>query len=325
MSFWPKLAVYLLLTLLTASCAHRPAINSTTPTIDATGVKNILVINTNHSLERYRVSQAAFIETLKLTAADNTRAVSTIDLDMDNTPVETLQDVLNQRHYDAVYCIGAKALGSVDYIDPNTQVVFSSVLNWRRFVDQPRYSGIASDPATEAQLTWFKYFFPDIKTIGVLYSAKNRQLLKHATKIASQLSINIVGEEVHSNSSLMAQANALLPNVDALWLISDSTVLSSTDTAKQLFAAADQHKTPILSYNPVFVEMGALLSISADVATTGRQAALIMNNLLSGSNQASSIQFPAGSSISLNLRKVHEYNIKLNSSALDSVNELVGE
>lgn len=318
-----KCMLYMLLTLLVTSCAKNPEFNNTTSTTSS--VKNILVINTNRSLERYNTSQEAFLETLHTTAAANVRAVTTIDLNKDNFPVDTLQDILNQQHYDAIYCIGAKALGSIDYIDPDAPVFFSSVLNWRRFIDQPHYSGIASGVPAEAQFTWFKYFFPKIKKVGVLYSANNRKLLQEASQAAEKLSIELVTEEVGSSSNLLAHANNLLPKVDALWLISDSTVLGSADSAKQLFEIAHNHQTPVFSYNPVFVDMGAVLSISADIATTGRQAALMINNHLEGNREQAGIQFPAGSSISLNLKRVLEYKLELNGNALDSVNEIIGE
>ena len=83
---------------------------------------------------------------------------------------------------------------------------------------------------------------------------------------------------------------------------------------------------PVFSYNSFFVEMGATLSISADLPTTGRQAALIVRNIIKQSvKQGKSVQFPAGSSISLNLKTVRTYKMILNESALDSVNEIVDE
>ncbi len=318
-----KRMLYLCLTLLVVSCAQTPTPDATA-IINPSSVNNILVINTNQSLDRYRISQDAFLETLKTTASDNTQTVTAIDLDKDNAPIDTILDVLNQQHYDAIFCIGAKALGSIDYIDPEAPVFFSSVLNWRRFINQPHYSGIASEVPAEAQFAWFKYFFPEIKKVGVLYSAHNRKLIQEASKAAEKLSIKLIAEEVASSANLSAHTDNLLPNVDALWLVSDSTVLGSADSAKQLFEIAHSHQTAVFSYNPVFVNMGAVLSISADIATTGRQAALMMNNRLNSSEQTS-IKFPAGSSISLNLKRVQAYSIKLNSNALDSVNYIVEE
>ena len=308
--------LYCLFSLLLASCASTTNINL----VDEPSVSRILVVNTNNAVERYRVAQVAFMETLQ---GGN---ISTLDLEKDKHPIDTLQDLLNEQDYDAIYCIGAKALGSIDYIDPDTPVVFSSVLNWRRFSNQSNYYGVASELAPEAQLTWFKYFFPEIKKIGVIYSKNNQKLIREVTNSADELSIQIIAEKIASQGQLAAKAKDLLPNVDALWLISDPLVLASTDNAKLLFESAAKQNTPVFSYNSFFVDMGAALSISADLPTTGRQAALIVRGLIKHTaKQGKSVQFPAGSNISLNMKKVRTYKMMLNESALDSVNEIVDE
>ena len=309
--------LYLLLSLLLASCANLPD----TKVTDGSAGNHILVVNTNNAVERYHVAQVAFMNTLKESK------VNIINLGEDDHPVDTLQDLLNEQNYDAIYCIGAKALGAIDYIDPETPVIFSSVLNWRRFSNQPNYYGVASEVAPEAQLTWFKYFFPETQKIGVLYSSDNQTLINDAITTADKLSLTILAEEINSQSHLIAQAEELLPRVDALWLISDSTVLASTHSVRALFEYTDQHNVPVLSYDAVFVEMGAVLSISADKPTTGRQAALMTEGILRGENTETggqpSVKPPAGSSITLNMKRVRTYNLKLNEDALDSVNNIM--
>jgi len=308
--------LYCLFSLLLASCANIPDSKMT----DDPTVNRILVVNTNNSVERYRIAQVAFMETLK---GSN---ISTLDLEKDNHPVDTLQDLLNKQSYDAIYCIGAKALGSIDYIDPDTPVVFSSVLNWRRFSTQPNYYGVASEVAPGAQLTWFKYFFPETKKIGVIYSEKNQKLIHDVISSADELSVQIIAEEINYQGQLASKVKDLLPKVDALWLISDPLVLASTSNAKLLFENAARQNIPVFSYNDFFIDMGAVLSISADLPTTGRQAALIVQNVTQNTaKQRSMVQFPAGSNISLNLKKVRTYKMKLNESALDSVNRIVEE
>ena len=307
--------LYCLFSLLLVSCANI----SNTKVTDEPAVNRILVVNTNNAVERYHVAQVAFMETLK------EGNVSTIDLGKDDHPVDTLQDLLNGQNYDAIYCIGAKALGSIDYIDPETPVIFSSVLNWRRFSNQPNYYGVASEIAPEAQLTWFKYFFPKTQKIGVLYSSDNQILINDAINAADKLSMKIQAEEVNSPGHLIAQAEELLSEVDVLWLISDSTVLASTLGVKKLFESTDRHNVPVFSYDPIFTNMGAVLSISADKPTTGRQAALMVQGILEGGGDQQPVTSPAGSSITLNMEKVRTYGIKLNEDALDSVNKIVGE
>jgi len=314
-----KLTMYFLFTLLSVSCASISDESTHQLIQKESAVTRILLVNTNNSIERYRIAQTAFIETLKGSS------VNTIDLGEDNQPVDTLQDLLNEQDYDAIYCIGAKALGTIDYIDPEAPVIFSSVLNWRRFSTQPNYYGVASEVAPEAQLAWFKYFFPEIKKIGVLYSDDNQKLIEDARSSAEKLYIQIVTEKVYSQDKLTTHANKLLSEVDALWLISDPSVLASSNNARLLFHNADKKQVPIFAYNSFFVDMGAMLSISADLSTTGRQAAIIVRNVLQEDMKGKSVQFPAGSCITLNLDKVRFYNIELNDSALDSVNEIVEE
>jgi len=278
---------------------------------------NILLVNTNQQIDRYKAAETSFIKTLE------NHTIHTIDLGQNSQPIETLQDILNEGYFDAVYCIGAKALGSIDYIDPDMPVIFSSVLNWRRFNAQDNYNGIASEVAPKAQLTWFKYFFPEIKNIGVLYSSDNQQRLQEATLPAETLALQLVTQEINSEAQLDKQAKDLLSHIDALWLISDSSVLASTDQAKRLFKMAHQTNVPIFTYQSFFMSMGATLSITADLPTTGRQAALMMKKVLKQPNYKQAIQFPAGSSITLNIKKADAYKLILNDDALDSVDEIV--
>jgi|GEM_PF-228850 len=277
----------------------------------------ILLVSTNRQIDRYEAAEASFIKTL------TNHTIHTVDLNQNNHPIDTLQDLLNEEHFDAIYCIGAKALGSIDYIDPDMPVIFSSVLNWRRFNEQDNYNGIASEVAPEAQLTWFKYFFPEIKNIGVLYSSDNQKRLKEAALPAEALALQLVTQEINSDIQLGNQAKDLLSNVDALWLISDPSVLVSSDQAKRLFKMAHKKHVPIFTYHSVFMDMGATLSITADLPTTGRQAALMMKKVLKQPDFKQTIQFPAGSSITLNIKKADTYKLSLNGDALDSVDEIV--
>ncbi|MFT7373886.1 MAG: putative ABC transport system substrate-binding protein [Oleiphilaceae bacterium] len=278
----------------------------------------VLLVNTNRQIDRYKAAEISFIKTLV-----NTR-IHTVNLGQNNQPIETLQDLLNTEHFDAVYCIGAKALGSIDYIDPDMPVIFNSVLNWRQFNSQANYNGIASEVATKAQLTWFKYFFPKIKKIGVLYSTNNHQRILDAKLSAKALALQLITQAVSSETQLDIQAKDVLSKVDALWLISDPSVLVSTDQTKHLFEMAHQANVPIFTYHSFFMAMGATLSITADLPTTGRQAALMMKKALTQPEYKQAVQFPAGSSITLNIKKAEAYKLILNHEALDSVDELIG-
>jgi len=321
----------ILFSVVLVSCASTAQLNITsklnTPSSNSTTTSSIpqktriLLVNTNRSIERYRIAEASFTASLKHSLTTNT--IDSIDLKQNPSPIDTLQDLLNAQHYDAVYTIGAKALGSIDYIDPDMPVIFSSVLNWRRFDAQENYYGIASEVASEAQFAWFKYFFPKIKKVGVLYSYNNQMLVQSAQQSARKLNIKLITKEVRSEEQLRDASQTLLSQVDALWLISDPTVLTSTQNTKSLFTMADKQQIPVFTYNEFFVAMGATLSITADLPTTGRQAALMVMNVLKHSTTEKNVQFPAGSSITLNVGKADTYKLDLNDDALDSVDVIV--
>ncbi|MDY6921471.1 MAG: ABC transporter substrate binding protein [Pseudomonadota bacterium] len=289
-----------------------------TPAIDQqSGLAKVLVINSNQSIPRYQTAETGFKSTLR-----RTRMVS-VDLGDDQQPTETLQDLLNQEPYAVIYCIGAKALGSIEYLAPDTPVVYSSVLSWRRFQHQPGYFGISSEVAPAAQLAWFKYFFPAIQRIGVMYSDTNSALLEDARHAAEALSLTLVTTRVHDPADIPPQQAGLMQQADALWVLPDPVVLNSEADTYRLFAQAEQLGKPVFAYNSFFMGLGATLSINPDLLTSGRQAALIARRLLQRTPPESKVQFPAGSSISLNLRKVNQYQLQLNRDALQQVNELL--
>ncbi|MEE2731071.1 MAG: ABC transporter substrate binding protein [Pseudomonadota bacterium] len=288
----------------------------TTASDDLSRNATVLVINSDATVPRYQVAEQAFRRSL------HPAQLAHLDLSHDPLPVETLLDYLQQHRPEVIYCIGAKALGSVQSVAPGIPVVYSSVLSWRQFLKEPNYYGVTSEIAPAAQLAWFKHFFPGIKRIGVFSSSANQDLIREARISADVLSLTLVTETITAEGAPTERANRLLSQVDALWILPDPVALKSPSQIKKLFDLAHASGIPVLGYHPVFMEFGATMSISADLATTGRQAALIAESLLQQNTKSAPIQFPAGSDIALNLKKVQDYRLELNPEALNSVNEL---
>jgi ABC-type uncharacterized transport system substrate-binding protein len=278
--------------------------------------KKVLVINSNQSIDRYQIAESIFVDAL------NGYSSKVVNLAEESQPIEYLQDVLNQGSYDVIYCIGAKALGSIDYIDPDLPVVYTSVLNWRKFAGRKNYFGISSELSPQVQLTWFKYFFPETKRVGVLYSEENQTLIDDALVASKNLSLHLKPIKLRGDDQLGISAKRLLKEIDVLWLISDSATMSSINNVGSLFTLAEKLNVPVISYNPLFMDMGAVMSLVADLPTTARQAALLTVKLLEKQIPGHEIQFPAGSRIILSGEKVDQYKMKLNLGALDSVDEL---
>jgi putative ABC transport system substrate-binding protein len=159
----------------------------------------------------------------------------------------------------------------------------------------------------------------------VLYSAENRQLIADASKVAKDLAIELIALEIDTPAQLTKKLAAMASRVDVFWLISDPVVLSSPEKTREMFTYAQQKKVPVVTYNRFFLELGAVLSITADLPTTGRQAALMLQKIISRGAPAASIQFPAGTTITLNMGKVRELGLNMNDGAFDAVNEIIDE
>lgn len=279
--------------------------------------QRILLVNTNARVERYSIAESSF------SSLFDQNDIKKLDLASDSEPLELLLDELNTGSYDAIYSIGAKSLALIDYIAPEIPVVYNSVLDWRRFQGNESYYGVASEISLIAQLTWFKHFFPELQSLGVIYSETNSGLISEARALAERLGIDLLAVQVEKGRDVHQEAANLMSEVQALWLISDIAVLSSEERVKQLFELADRNRVPVLTYDDLFIQMGALLSIAADLPTMGRQAALIMRDvLMNNQSQIKPIVYPAGSRIILNQATLEESGLPINEDALDSVNDI---
>jgi putative ABC transport system substrate-binding protein len=88
--------------------------------------------------------------------------------------------------------------------------------------------------------------------------------------------------------------------------------------------SARQQKKPVYAYSDVFIEQGAVLAISADFATIGRQSANLALMTDKDKVPEGTVQNPAGSTVTLNKCTVDALQLKFNQDALDSVNKIVG-
>lgn len=305
--------ILLLLIFTLTACATAPI-----PDTRVAGTSRLLLINSNAGIARYQVAESAFLQSF------TDRDVQVLNLAGEQSPVGTVQDSLNKQAYDLIYCIGVKALGSIDQVSVPVPVVYSSVLSWHYFQARDGYYGVASSVPVGVQLGIYKLFFAGAKRIGILYSDANASLMKQAQEEARKLGLIVVAEHVDGSQDVLLKLQEMLGRVDAMWLISDPAVIASKQQAGDYFNIAHAAEKPVFASNRLFHGMGAALTISADLPTVGRQAAVMAEQLLSG-DTVSSVVPPVGSYITLNLHRSKSYGLTVNEKALDIVNELIDE
>jgi putative ABC transport system substrate-binding protein len=317
---WPRLLRVPLVVLFAwyclASCSgipHQPGLVEQTKKPAAA---KVLVINSDYGIPHYRTAEEGYLSAFR-------GPVTILHMDALSDDVRKVENLLFYNQFDVIYCIGTQALSMVLELEPDAAVVFSSVLNWQRFKLKNNHYGVASEVAPELQLALFQTFFPQIREIGILYSETNKSLVKLARKSAEKFAVNLNMQKVHAADELEEKLDQLLATSDAVWLIPDPVVLSSQANAQRLFEHSKQAQKPVLAYSDLYEKLGATLTISIDVPTVGRQAAILTMQLMEGGVVEPRIQYPAGTYISLNLSNVKQFNLQLNLGALDSVNQLV--
>jgi len=277
----------------------------------------VLILNSDSKVQKYTFTNNTFKSKLGYQIAE-------IDLLGSEVNESLIKKTLSNFKPDVIYCIGARAYMAAHKLAKNSSIVFSSALNWKRLpIDKNTY-GVANELPTGMQLMIYRYFFPTIDKIGVVYSESfNKEWLNAATKAANDIGIEIIGEPVRKPDEVGGALSRLLPKVDALWITPDPVVLSSTQAILQIFSQSNTVKKPVFAYNEVYARFGAVLVISADLATIGRQAAEVATKVLEHKKILSKIQNPAGSYITLNMIKVEKYDLNINLEAMDSVNRLI--
>jgi putative ABC transport system substrate-binding protein len=277
----------------------------------------IMLINSNASVEKYKVAQEEFKSTIA-------NPVVEIDLGQKKWKPGEVENLLYDEYPDLVYCIGTEAYLLANKFIREKNIVFSSILNWRRLPVAEKTYGVSNELNPEMQITLYRSMFPQIKKIGVLYSGKyNRHWFQTAQEAGKGMGIEMIGRSLSKVKDTIPELTELLSQIDALWLISDPLVISDKNTLIEIFNQCNSKQKPVLSYHDAFAEYGAVLIVSVDNPTMGRQAAAISREVLSGDPVKTRVQLPAGSHILLNLKKAKEYGLAYGGMALSMVNEMI--
>lgn len=287
------------------------------PPLFAAETFKILVLNSDAAVTKYQISQAEFQKIVAF-------PVKAIDLGDKKWDAQSVEELLYDENPDLVYCLGTKAYLIANKYVKDAPIVFSSIINWLRLPLTEKTYGVSNELPIGMEIMLFHYVFPEVRKIGVLYSKKyTEEWFQQASKEAKEMGIELIGSKVADKKQVSSHLKKLLPEVDAYWLISDPTLMTEK---QELFAILDlchQHTRPVFSYHETFASFGAALTVSVDDPTIGRQAAGIAMEVLAGAIFDDKVQFPAGSYIVLNLKRVKEYGLSYNEDALSSVNDII--
>ncbi len=213
-----------------------------------------------------------------------------------------------------VFAVGLKAAMAAKLEIFDTPVVFCMVLNPEiHGLPTRNMTGIAVRLPAETQLAALRSAISDRRHIGVLYDEEQSgEFISQARKAAKQQGVELLAVAVQRQDEIPHALRALLPRIDALWLIQDQTVISESAIPFFLESTLDA-KVPLFTFSSTLVQQGALGALVLDPWTVGQQAAHLAISQIKGHQASvSTIQTPERPKLALNLNSAEYLGITLN-------------
>jgi len=149
-------------------------------------------------------------------------------------------------------------------------------------VDVPIVYMMILEVPLDRQLKIMRTFLPSLHQLGALYDpAKTSARVKNAVEQAAIFDFQLKGLPVESDKDVPQQLRTLLSDVEALWLIPDSKVLTN-ESIGFILESALAHQIPVIGFSPEFTRLGALLSMSVNYGDVGRETGLLAKRILDG-------------------------------------------
>ncbi|ULA69389.1 MAG: hypothetical protein LZF62_430061 [Nitrospira sp.] len=164
----------------------------------------------------------------------------------------------------------------------------------------------------EIQMQWIRRIVPAANSIGVLFNPKENQTkVSNALRIAKETGLTLVTQAVDTPRSLPDALENLSRNVDALWGISDSVVMTP-QTAEPILLSTLRNKIPLAGLSTSWVKAGALYALDRDYLDIGTQCGEVAGKVLGGTSPAALAPiFPRKVTYSVNLKTAGAMNLEL--------------
>jgi len=182
-----------------------------------------------------------------------------------------------------IVAVGLKAALAAKLEIVDVPIVYMMILDpLKHQLSAANMTGTLLEVPVDRQLKIMRAFLPTLHRLGTLYDpAKTSSRVKEAAQQATISDFQLKGLPVESEKDVPQQLRALLSDVEALWLIPDSTVLTN-ESIRFILESALARQIPVFGFSPEFTRLGALLSMSVNYGDVGRETGLLAKRILDG-------------------------------------------
>jgi putative tryptophan/tyrosine transport system substrate-binding protein len=185
-------------------------------------------------------------------------------------------------------------------------------------------AGVSLDIPVQLQLAMYKSLVPALKTLGVIYDPeKTGPMVTEARGIADSLGFHLLASPVSSYKAVPAALRSLLGKIDALWMVPDETVVTP-ESFKFMLLTTFENNLPFVTVSDIFVEAGALASLSPDYTDVGRQGCQLATDIESGRLHSAEARVvpPAKVNLAINLKTASKIGLSLSPEVIQSATKV---
>lgn len=241
-----------------------------------------------------------------------------------NGKVDYGADIIsNAKNLDLIFTIGPKATKSAIQSKAKVPVVYSMVSSPEKLnvLQKKNFFGISMYLAPHEQIKTIKEMAPNISNIGIIYSKfyKGEAFFNENKGPFSSLGVKFVSRNISGPGDVGRTLGEMGGKIDSLWLLPDK-IMVKKEVFESLLLHCFENKLFFLTYSPLAVKEGALISVYASYEEIGRRAAALSSELIAGNKPDKSLIYPK-ESISLNLATAAKIGIEVSREFLTRVTE----
>lgn len=182
-----------------------------------------------------------------------------------------------------VLAVGLKAALAAKLEIVDVPIVYMMILDPAKHnLNAPNMTGTLLEISPDRQFKLIRGFLPNVRKLGVLSNPEaSSSKIKDAAAQATAQSLQLQEFPVDGEKEVPQKLRALLASTDALWLIPDSSVLTTESIGFILDSSLARH-IPVIGFSPEFTRLGALLSLSVSYSEVGRETGLLARRILNG-------------------------------------------
>lgn len=207
----------------------------------------------------------------------------------DHSQIPVLINKFKDSDVDFVYAITTPAAQGAKNIIKDRPIIFSAVANPVESgivenVEEPEanITGVTDYISTEMMMDKALEIFPDIKTMGVIYSTNEKNsefLVRDLKEVTRNRGIELVEVGVNNLSDITAAIANMRNKIDIFMGIQDSLISSSAKVISEEFTKAN---IPTISAEEGPVEQGLLVSNGVDFYELGKVASDQAKEIIDG-------------------------------------------